>query len=95
MQTDLTQRAQRGEAATAVAQVSLPAVSQGFQPASLRTLGRTGFRTASRLEIGDTAGWKPALRRNASARILARCEQFAQLQRKEQPGQLHLQSTLW
>src|SRR5216683_160557 len=40
-----------------------PAVSQCFQPAS-RTIPTVpgSTRTACRLEIGDTAGWKPALR---------------------------------
>ncbi len=39
-----------------------PAVSQCFQPAS-RTIPTVpgSTRTARRLEIGDTAGWKPAL----------------------------------
>src|SRR5882724_3565715 len=42
-----------------------PAVSQGFQPASRRIFdGLTTCRTSCRLEIGDTAGWKPALRGN-------------------------------
>src|SRR5713101_9460052 len=43
-----------------------PAVSQCFQPAS-RTIPTVpgSTRTACRLEIGDTAGWKPALLRIA------------------------------
>src|SRR5438552_15277845 len=44
-----------------------PAVSQGFQPARrAHHLTRPKIRTVCRLEIGDTAGWKPALRRNWS-----------------------------
>src|SRR5213594_2028217 len=40
-----------------------PAVSQCFQPARALNLQRAlGWRTCCRLEIGDTAGWKPALR---------------------------------
>src|SRR5437867_4358924 len=43
-----------------------PAVSQGFQPASRADrLARTKTRAVCRLEIGDTAGWKPALRNGA------------------------------
>src|SRR5260370_908890 len=39
-----------------------PAVSQGFQPASLSLLRtRWSCGRPCRLEIGDTAGWKPAL----------------------------------
>jgi hypothetical protein len=39
-----------------------PAVTQGFQPADVRQVrARRGLRAFCRLEIGDTAGWKPAL----------------------------------
>jgi len=41
-----------------------PAVWHGFQPAGLANFrAHRNVRTASRLEIGDTAGWKPALLR--------------------------------
>src|SRR5439155_23127073 len=60
-----------------VAQVSnrfQPAVSQGFQPARrAHHLTRPKIRTVCRLEIleiGDTAGWKPALRRTGRPAIL-------------------------
>src|SRR5206468_12249939 len=44
----------------AVAQVSKPAVSRWFQPARALNVQRAlGWRTCCRLEIGDTAGWKP------------------------------------
>ncbi len=43
--------------AAGVAQVSKPAVSQGFQPADLTTIpSRSSLSTRCRLEIGDTAG---------------------------------------
>jgi hypothetical protein len=45
-----------------VAQVSKPAVSQSFQPADAATLGtRLSCQRRADLEVGDTAGWKPAL----------------------------------
>jgi len=38
------------------------AVSQCFRPTGLAKIAAAeSFRTVSRLEIGDTAGWKPAL----------------------------------
>src|SRR5438552_14316433 len=60
-----------------------PAVSQGFQPASQADyLTRSKMRTVCRLEIGDTAGWKPALPRLR----LRRAASFAPLRsRTEQP----------
>ena len=51
-----------------VAQVSKPAVSQCFQPARRLTFQCGGLvRTPGRLETGDTADWKSALRGAASS----------------------------
>jgi hypothetical protein len=40
-----------------------PAVSRVSNPLTPPTARVLQFRTVCRLEIGDTAGWKPALRR--------------------------------
>jgi hypothetical protein len=53
------------DAATTVAQTS-SLLYRGF-PTRRAHAGTAGTRTASRLEVGDTAGWKPALRRRSRA----------------------------